>query len=348
MTSATRIGVPDMTYPTPAKANVTDEHLTTPVERANAILIRYPRFNRLLNHIQLCRDMSRTAGEPQCIILEGVPGAGKSTLVQSYAASCSRYETPSGTKVPVFYTETPSPVTVKGMAARLLQVLGDPAAHHGTLWSMNARLVHFIQTCEVQLIILDDFHHLIDQETNRVLGKVSDWLKVLIKETNIPFLVVGVEGTVRRILDANAQLSRLFAIRETLQPFQWDSRNPQTIKEFMTFVAFAERLIGLRLTTEIKREDLLYRIYAATDGIVGNVMNLLRYGVALAQQREEDILSLEVLTQAFDMRLAEHVRKKSPFRPSGDPARLLSAQPAESASARTEENLSAADVLTTK
>ncbi|MBN1955261.1 MAG: TniB family NTP-binding protein [Anaerolineae bacterium] len=337
-----------MTYPTPAKVTVAEEHLAAPVDRANAVLIRYPRFNRLLSHIQLCREMSRTAGEPQCIILEGVPGTGKSTLVQSYAASCARYETPSGTKVPVFYAETPAPVTVKGMAARLLQVLGDPAAHHGTLWSMNARLVHLLQTCEVQLIILDDFHHLIDQETNRVLGQVADWLKVLIKETNIPFLVVGVEGTVSRILDANAQLSRLFAIRETLQPFQWDSRNPETIKEFMTFVAFAERLIGLRLTAEIAREDLLYRIYAATDGVVGNVMNLLRYAVALAQQRAEDILSLEVLTQAFDLRLAAHVRKKSPFRPADNLASLRSAPPAASAGACAAENLSAAAVLTTK
>jgi hypothetical protein len=340
-----------MTYPTQATMTILDDELATPVDRANAILIRYPRFNKLVSNIQLCRDMSKTAGEPQCIILEGVPGAGKSTLVKSYAESCSRYETPSGTKVPVFYVETPSPATVKGMAARLLQVLGDPAANYGTLWSMNSRLVHFIQTCEVQMVILDDFHHLIDKETNRVLGKVSDWLKVLIKETNIPFLVVGVEGTVRRILDANAQLSRLFATRETLHPFQWDSRDPETIKEFMTFVAFAERLIGMRLTEEIKREDLLYRMYYATDGIVGNVMNLLRYAVALAQQREADTLTLEVLTAAFDMRLAEHVRKKSPFLTSGD---QLSTMPSSAPSTKPTpspqeaESLSASDVLTTR
>jgi hypothetical protein len=348
----TKNGVQDMTYPTQATVTVSDDRLATPVGRANATLIRYPRFNKLLSNIQLCRDMSKTAGEPQCIILEGMPGAGKSTLVKSYAESRSRYETPSGTKVPVFYLETPSPATVKGMAARLLQVLGDPAANYGTLWSMNSRLVHFIQTCEVQMIILDDFHHLIDKETNRVLGKVSDWLKVLIKETNIPFLVVGVEGTVRRILDANAQLSRLFAIRETLQPFQWDIQNPETIKEFVTFITFAERMIGVRLTDEIEREDLLYRMYYATDGIVGNVMNLLRYAVALAQQRESDVLTLEVLTAAFNMRLAEHVRKRSPFAASDDHLSAMSLHAQSSkprpSSPQEVEDLSASDVLTTR
>ncbi len=349
-----------MTYPPQAPAKTLDDRLATPIGRANATLIRYPRFNKLYDDIQLCRDMSKTAGEPQCMVLEGAPGAGKSTLAKSYAESCLRYETPSGTKVPVFYLETPSPATVKGMAARWLEMWGDPAASYGTLWSMNSRLIHFIRACEVQMVILDDFHHLIDQETNRVLNKVSDWLKVLIKETNVPFMVVGVEGTVRRILDANAQLSRLFAIRETLRPFRWDAGKPETLQEFAAFVAFAESAMGLPFSEEIEREDLLYRIHYATDGVVGNTMNLLRYGVALAQRQQMETLTLEVLAAAFNLRLAEHVRKSSPFAVSDaktfavrKPAPSTEAVPAPPTEARSsdgckKEELTASDVLTTR
>ncbi len=306
------------------------DRLATPVGRANATLIRYPRFNQLHDKIQLCQQLSRTAGEPQCMVLEGMPGVGKSTLIKSYAEAFPRCETPSGPRVPIFYLETPSPATVKGMAAKLLAVLGDPAANHGTLWSMNARLIHFIQACEVQLVILDDFHHLLDQETNRVLYKVSDWLKVLVKETNVPFLVVGVVDTVRRILNANAQLSRLFAIRETLQPFRWDSQQPDTIKEFAAFVSFAEGQIGMNLPTELERLDLLYRLFEASDGIVGNVMNLLRYSVVLSQQQAHDHLTLDILSTAFNMRLAEHVNKRNPFNLS------VSASSAKTAASETD------------
>src|SRR5258708_26672816 len=91
--------------------------------RANSALIRYPLFKELHEDIQRCQRLSRLAGEPQCMCLEGVTGAGKTTLVRDYAAQFSRTEEEYGFRVPVFYLETPSPVTVKGMAAAMLEKL---------------------------------------------------------------------------------------------------------------------------------------------------------------------------------------------------------------------------------
>lgn len=294
------------------------EQSSSSLIKANAALVRYPRFNELHEDIRLCQEMSKLAGEPQCMVLEGVAGAGKSTLVRNYVEMFSRYETGSGTKVPVFYMETPAPVTVKGMASRMLETLGDPAAHKGALWSMNSRLIHYVRACQVQLVILDDFHHLIDQETNRILETVSDWLKVLIKETGIPFLVVGIEGKVELILQSNAQLSRLFAVRETLEPFRWDPRDEMTVKEFASFIKYIEQGIGVSLSDELPRAEFLHRLHYATNGVVGNVMNLLRFATLLSQQpdgvQNDGILTLAVLSRAFAKRLHKHLpRKVDPF-----------------------------------
>lgn len=282
--------------------------------RVHTTLVRYPRFNELQEDIRLCQEASAGAGEAQCMSLEGLAGAGKSTLVRTYAEVWPRYETPSGTKIPVFYLETPSPVTVKGMAARMLEALGDPAAHKGALWSMNSRLIQYIRVCEVQLIILDDFHHLIDKETNRILGTVSDWLKVLIKETNVPFLVVGTEGKVEHILTANPQLSRLFAVRETLEPFGWSPSNEITIKVFAAFIKYVETGIGVSLSDELSRLEWLHRLHYATDGVVGNVMNLIRFATLLGHKQNASCLTCLILSQAFDKRLHKHLAEKvNPF-----------------------------------
>jgi len=243
-----------------------------------------------------------------------VTGAGKSTLARDYARAFPRFLTDEGVQVPVFYMETPSPVTVKGMAAVMLERLGDPAAHRGTQWSMNSRLTRLMVACGVEIAILDDFHHLIDCETNRVLAKVSDWLKVLIKETGLPFLVVGIEGTVERILDVSPQLSRLFAARETLKPFKWDMSDEAYVWEFAQFVKYAEEAIGMTLSDDLPRMEMLYRLHYATGGVVGNLMNLLRYAAMSAQEKGRDTVDLPILAVAFHRRLSRHLKKRvNPF-----------------------------------
>jgi len=284
-------------------------------------LIRYPRFTDLHNTIRRCQRLSKKSNEPQCLSLEGCPGAGKTALVKAYADLFPRVETEEGTDIPIFYVLTPSPVTVKGMAEAMLQQLGDPAAHRGSQPSLNSRLSKLIVACKVELVVLDDFHHLIDTKTNRILRTVSDWLKVLIKETQVPFLVVGIEGQVQQILKENQQLSRLFAEQVTLSPFKWDVGDPKqtSIKEFANFIKFAEKMIGITLPTELARVELLYRLHYATEGVVANIMNLLRYAGEIVQEERHSQMVMADLSRAFERRLSKHLSNKiNPFKHEGE------------------------------
>ena len=282
---------------------------STALQRANASFIHYPRLDDLHRMICRCQRISKESTEPQCMALQGESGTGKTTLVRDvYAAVFLRIETPDGTIIPVLYVEVPSPATVKDAVSDMLEALGDPDAHSGTIGALNSRLVGLIKDCQVELVILDEFSNLIDADTDHILKRVSDWLKMLIKKTKIPFLVVGIDGKVERILNANKQLSRLFAMRETLEPFVWNINDPETIKTFNTFVTSAEKSMGKPLPKDIDRVDLMYRIFYATRGVVGNVMNLMREAVALADEQNRATLDLPLLSQAFEGRLAKHVK----------------------------------------
>jgi len=284
------------------------------LHKVNRTLITYPRYNNLLHIISVAHLLSQEANEPQCIALEGRSGTGKTTLVCDYTRQFPRIETPNGTEIPVFYMETPSPVTVKGMACRMLGRLGDPAPTKGWQTELDERLVQLLIDCRVQLVILDDFHHLIDSDTDRVLSKVSEWLKVLIKESHVPFLVVGIEGKVERILEANEQLSRLFAYQEPLEPFKWDERHTDSLRDFAAFVAVAEKSMGISLSTPLPRPELLRRLHYATEGVVANIMNLLRHAAFIASEVQRTDLDLETLESAFETRLSKHLRhKENPF-----------------------------------
>ncbi|MHB8598511.1 MAG: TniB family NTP-binding protein [Ktedonobacteraceae bacterium] len=287
-----------------------------PDENNSGSLILYPRLSQVHDTIRRCQRLSKKSNEPQCISLEGRAGAGKTSLIKAYADMYPRRETDEGTEIPVFYMLTPSPVTVKGMAETMLECLGDPAAHRGSQPSLNSRLSKLIIDCKVGLVALDDFHHLIDTKTNRILRTVSDWLKVLIKETQVPFLVVGIEGQVQQILKENEQLSRLFAEQVTLSPFKWDVAEPKqtSIIEFTNFILFAEKMIGTALPTELPRAELLYRMHYATEGVVANIMNLMRYAEEIIQEEKHSQMTVADLSEAFERRLSKHLNNKiNPF-----------------------------------
>lgn len=275
-------------------------------------MIRYARLAQLYEDIAECCQLSQDTSEPHCMALEGRTGAGKTWWIRSYAAEFPRTEDEGGTQIPVFYAGLPSPATVKTSASRLLEALGDPAFEKGTLGGMTARLTRLIGACGVKLVILDDIHHLIAPDTDKVLEQVSHWLKTLIKDTGVPFLVIGIEGRVERVLRSNPELSRLFAVREKLEPFAWNVRDPNALEEFDHFVELAEGVVGGTLSPELERKEWLWRLHYASDGVVSYLIQLLR--AALLRAGKERSMSRVLLEAAFAKRLAKiFPQKLNPF-----------------------------------
>jgi Cdc6-like AAA superfamily ATPase len=189
------------------------------LRRVRTAFIRHPRVIRLMDSLDECLEEAQLSGQPYCMSLEGPSGAGKTTTLRKFAAQFSRTETPTGTRIPVLHVQVPSPATCKGLDGAILEALGDPAAHRGTLDAMVARIVLYLRRCEVQLLILDDIHNMLIVETDRQQAIVSNHLKDLIKRSGVTVLAVSVPDKIEELLAGNKELSRLFAVRETLSPF---------------------------------------------------------------------------------------------------------------------------------
>jgi hypothetical protein len=68
------------------------------------------------------------------------------------------------------------------------------------------------------------------------------------------------------------------------------------------------------LPVTLPRLELLHRLHYATEGVVGNLMNLLRYAAWLTRQGNQEAVTLPTLANAFDKRLAKHLKKMTnPF-----------------------------------
>jgi ABC-type uncharacterized transport system fused permease/ATPase subunit len=133
-------------------ASLSEDERIILVER---IFINFPRLNRVREKIAYCHSHSKVAAEPECLLITGQTGAGKTTLCQVYGEQFPRRPTQYGIAVPVLAASIPVPATAKSLVTRLLVALGDPMAGRGTTVNQTLRLVRLIRECGVELIILD-------------------------------------------------------------------------------------------------------------------------------------------------------------------------------------------------
>jgi energy-coupling factor transporter ATP-binding protein EcfA2 len=133
-------------------AALTSDERTVLVEQ---IFVNFPRLNRVKEKIAYCHQHSKVAAEPECLLITGQTGAGKTTLCQVYSEQFPRSQTKEGITSPILSALIPVPATAKSLVTRLLDKLGDPMAVRGTTVTQTLRLVRLIRECEVELIILD-------------------------------------------------------------------------------------------------------------------------------------------------------------------------------------------------
>ncbi|GAB4192768.1 MAG: TniB family NTP-binding protein [Roseiflexaceae bacterium] len=288
------------------------------------IRVIYPRWNAILDDIAACHRRQPYAAEPPCLLLIGPTGAGKSTLLASYARQYPRITTLYGTQVPVLCATIPAKATIKNLLTELLDGLGDPRAASGTIGGMTLRLKGFIRDCGVQVFILDELQHFVDQESQKILLNVSNWLKTLVKETRVACVLVGLGGQAEQVVNANPQLARLFGDPRVLRPFRWDEADPATHTEFRSFLMQLEAMLPLREPTRLAGRERAWRCFVACAGVTAYLMALIRQATEDALLAGRECLDDALLAGAFRKRLAGERRGiGNPF--EGDPP--LCAQP---------------------
>ncbi|MBL0121602.1 MAG: TniB family NTP-binding protein [Betaproteobacteria bacterium] len=205
---------PDQTADTTASAKAGS------LDKLYGAFVRHPRLTHLMEAIDECLEVTREDQEPRCMTIVGESGVGKSTLIAQVLKGYAAEETPTGRIVPILAIDVPKPCSVKGVTTTLLSALGDPQPDRGNTVSQIERLYKPVIHCKVDMIILDEFQHLLDEKTERVLGDVSDFVKTLINRTKISFVLVGMPSLVKVVEgDSQIQLRSRFMNRMTLEPF---------------------------------------------------------------------------------------------------------------------------------
>jgi len=293
------------------RKNYSDMSLTERIGLVERIYVVYPRLQAIVNRITERHELSKLSGEPTGFFVTGPPGVGKTTLLRHYLGLHPRSRNEEGLRVPVLTCTTPRPATAKSLAGMLLHNLGDPAATRGTTIGQTIRLYKLMEKCQVEFLILDEFQHFIDMESQRILLNVSDWLKNLLDETHLPMLLMGLPHS-DDVLAANPQLERRFSSRQRLEPF--GCKTAGEWNEFRSLLARVDELLPLNQSSHLADESMAMRLFYASRGVISSVMKIVRRATLLAIKGMKESLSMELLSLAYKEELEGKSRARSnPF-----------------------------------
>mgnify|MGYP002623709455 FL=1 len=304
----------------------------TPIQErivlANKLLVLHPRFREAVGVLKHCHDSKACGGEPVCGAILGASGTGKTSVVDHYIRQHPREETETATRQPVLKVTLQPDARPKGIAADILLALGDPAWSSGTVQTLTNRANKLLQRCGVELIVLDEFHHLFDMDRLKVMTKASQWVKVLIVNTGIPVVVCGMPES-EHVLRAE-HTERRFKERQTLHCFSW--RTPPGRREFCGMLKKLDDSLPLAQISGLAEQQLAGRFYLACRGVPDYLMTLVRGALAEALRRGSEQIELSDLARVYEMQLSQQrvlLDQQNPFVGRLDAAALARVQPAD-------------------
>ena len=262
----------------------------------DSTLVPHTAFQAAKDRVMQCLEHANGANEPICLLVGSESRTGKTTLIESVYMEHPVQRSVEGLSVPVLRVRTPAKPTVKALAACMLKAVGDPYFDKGTESERTERLYTLLRACSVRMIIIDEFQHFYDKGMRTVMHHTADWLKGLVDESHIALVVVGLPSS-RIIIEQNEQLTGRFLAPIGLPRFKWS--DPEHREEFCGILdAFHSALSRHFDLPELYAEEVAFRCYCATGGLMGYLTKFLRQAVWNAADARRKTITLENLATA--------------------------------------------------
>ncbi|WBA82382.1 TniB family NTP-binding protein [Endozoicomonas sp. GU-1] len=266
--------------------------------------------------LQFCFDSFDGATEPTCFLLIGDSGLGKSLVAELFHKSYPDYEEDLGDRInsikPIVRFSLPSHAKRYEAIRAFLKAIGDPRWDSSDSFDLkNARLIDYLRdTCKTRMIIIDEFHHLTQAMSSAEIVFTADWLKLLIKETKIPIVGIGMPWA-QRIQSNNQQMGTIFTIVEELFPFKISDED--SLEIYCSFL----NTLSSRLKKEFSIDagcliepEVLFPLFISSNGCPKLIMKLIAHASSLSEVR---ILNVKTFYNLYRFHFGSS--KPNPFVP---------------------------------
>jgi hypothetical protein len=270
--------------------------------------------------------------EPTCILLTGAAGVGKTSFLQYYEAMSPLKRVNGCIVRPVLYVVFQAQTTPVGAAKTILRKLFVPQLGQvkgnnltvdqelqlerlcrGTQTELTFRVKMQLEAQKVEVVLNDEFQHVAEKGSDKSISKAADWIKEVVKDKNVPFVMAGI-NTVSRLIEQNTQLHDITRYRFNLGQFGYDTEVQKLA--FREFLAKLDLVFPFNSPCRFADPEYALPIFLTTQGNLRQVATFLRYAAFAAIDREALCMTLDDLAIGFEAVESLSPLKENPFKNS--------------------------------
>ncbi|UVK49152.1 TniB family NTP-binding protein (plasmid) [Mesorhizobium sp. AR07] len=265
------------------------------------MLVPHQRFKKglqaaLTEHMAFSPSPS---AEGTALMFTGRSGSGKSKTLRYYAKQYPAVRDEPGMHRRVLYVHVPPGADKYALQRRIMAALGIPVDKRRTSDELSLDIAWHLKEQRVELMILDEFNHMVDNRSNRTQFLAADVLKEL-ANWNCCQMVFGGLASSLLVLESNHQLLRRTFSRFEMKGYDWNVDAEQT--EFVHFLGtLADEIDYFHRRPALDDMDLAERTCRATGGLAGLSSILTFKALEVALTMESTALLPRHFEAAFDV-----------------------------------------------
>jgi hypothetical protein len=294
----------------------------------NNILVDTPRLraaHQAFDFLVELRDLEPNLPR-RCIPMIAPSQSGKTKIIDSYMA---RLNTPAATEngnIPALKVELQDGITRRQFAQSILFSFADlgyeTLAESGTELTLIQRAKVYLAKHNVRILFIDEFHHLVYSENQRLVRAIGEMVKSLLNQGPCSIVVAGIRNGRRPFYD-NEQLAFRSEPPIHIPPF--DPGIPGHVSLYRDFLSdylvAAERVGAAGGLLNLLIDDMPACIWEVSRGVGGAACDLIKIAVQVAADNGRWDVCRHDLIAATDHFVFLKLYDRNPFREGLGPIR---------------------------